>query len=168
MPQRLCTYHWLSQGLFPGTPLSYKIRTNFPSPENVIQDSIPSFTMITDKFVNFFFALFVFKTVGTYRFSFSLCFEKRVSGKPEQRIVNSHEQRTANSPEQCEQSRIVQIVANSGKEWRTVANSGEQWPTVVNGHRFRSLALINYPNKQQNSSELLPFLLRTQARAVHH
>ena len=46
------------------------------------------------------------------------------------RIANSEQSRIANSEqyEQCEQTRIVQIMANGREQWRIVANRGK-WGT---------------------------------------
>ena len=58
---------------------------------------------------------------------------------------------------------------------QVVCLSTEKTQTSCSDNRFQKqkhltepyLALINYPSEQQNFSELITFLHRTQARAVH-
>ena len=88
---------------------------------------------------------------------------RKIWGVWKTRIANSEQSRIANS----EQSRIVQIVsnsANSGEQSRKVANSVEQ-SSIVTALDQISCVIIQINNRI--SVNLLPFLLRTQARAVH-
>ena len=63
--------------------------------------------------------------------------------------------------------RIVSNSVNSGEQWQIVANSDEQSSIVTALDLISSVTVLIIQISNRISVNLSPFLLRTQARAVH-